>query len=146
MGKTVIVYCSTHHGNTKVLVDAIISQNKLTVIDCTVKQKTDLSEFDVIGFASGIAFGNYYLPLLNFIKENLPDNKDVFFIHTAGSPKENQNRKVRELCEKKGCKCVGTYYCKGFDTYGPFKLLGGINKGHPDKTDIANAVKFFNDL
>lgn len=87
---------------------------KMTGIDCTVQQKADFSEFDVIGFASGIAFGNYYLPLLNFIKENLPENKDVFFIHTAGSPKENQNRKVSELCEKKGCKCVGTYYCKGY--------------------------------
>jgi hypothetical protein len=33
-----------------------------------------------------------------------------------------------------------------FDTYSPWKLVGGINKGHPDDTDIANAVTFFDDI
>ena len=26
--------------------------------------------------------------------------------------------------------------CKGYDTFGPFKLFGGIAKGHPDEDDI----------
>ena len=36
--------------------------------------------------------------------------------------------------------------CKGFDTYGPFKLVGGIKKGHPTQTEINGAVKFFEAL
>ena len=32
------------------------------------------------------------------------------------------------------------------DTFGPFKLVGGIAKGHPDDKDIQNAVEFVKDL
>ncbi|MGB3985262.1 MAG: flavodoxin, partial [Limnochordia bacterium] len=40
-------------------------------------------------------------------------------------------------------RLLGTYGCRGFDTFGPFKLVGGIAKGHPNENDIAGAVKFF---
>ena len=33
-----------------------------------------------------------------------------------------------------------------YDTFGPFKLVGGIAKGHPDDKDIQNAVEFVKDL
>ena len=32
------------------------------------------------------------------------------------------------------------------DTFGPFKLVGGIAKGHPDEEDIKNAVEFVEGL
>ncbi|HAP20133.1 MAG TPA: flavodoxin, partial [Lachnospiraceae bacterium] len=32
--------------------------------------------------------------------------------------------------------------CKGYDTFGPFKLVGGIAKGHPDGNDLKAAVSF----
>ena len=38
---------------------------------------------------------------------------------------------------------IGRFQCKGFDTYGPFKLIGGIAKGHPDQKDIREAVEFY---
>lgn len=31
----------------------------------------------------------------------------------------------------------------GYDTFGPFKLVGGIAKGHPDDKDLADAVAFY---
>ena len=37
---------------------------------------------------------------------------------------------------------LGNYQCKGFDTFGPWKLIGGIAKGHPDTSDIAGAMLF----
>ena len=30
--------------------------------------------------------------------------------------------------------------CKGYDTFGPFKLVGGIAKDHPNEEDMKNAV------
>ena len=36
-----------------------------------------------------------------------------------------------------------TYGCPGFDTYGPFKLVGGMNKGRPNQEDIDGAVAFY---
>nr|WP_330379432.1 hypothetical protein [Butyrivibrio sp. AE2032] len=35
---------------------------------------------------------------------------------------------------------------KGYDTYGPFKLVGGIQKGHPTEDEIAEAVEFYKNL
>ena len=41
---------------------------------------------------------------------------------------------------------VGKFGCKGYDTFGPFKLVGGIAKGHPDEEDMKNAVDFVKGL
>ena len=38
---------------------------------------------------------------------------------------------------------IGKFFCKGYDTYGPFKLVGGIAKGHPDEKDLMAAVEFY---
>ena len=43
-------------------------------------------------------------------------------------------------------KVIGKFGCKGYDTFGPFKLVGGIAKGHPDEEDIKNAVEFVKGL
>ncbi len=128
--KTAIIYQSSHHGNTKKLLDAIAAEN----------------EVDLIGFAAGIAIYNYYPSVIKFAQKNLPQGKKVFFIHTAGEPKENQNMSIKNICKSKNSQCLGTYCCKGFDTFGPFKLVGGIAKGHPNNDEISGAVEFYNKL
>lgn len=80
------------------------------------------------------------------MENNLPHGKNVFFIHTAGSPRENQNAEAKAIADARDCKCFGTYFCKGFDTYGPFKYIGGIAKGHPTRNEIEEAIKFYNDI
>ena len=144
--KTAIVYVSTHHGNTKKLVDAIAAADDVTVIDASAVETADLSGCDCLGFASGIAFGKYAPQLLRFMSQNLPEEKRVFFLHTAGSPRENQNADAKAIANAKRCTCLGTYCCKGFDTYGPFKLIGGIAKGHPTQKEIAAAVQFYKSI
>ena len=37
----------------------------------------------------------------------------------------------------------GKFSCKGYDTFGPFKLVGGIAKGHPNGQELADAVAFY---
>ena len=41
---------------------------------------------------------------------------------------------------------IGEYHCQGFDTFGPFKLVGGIAKGHPTAEETAGAVSFYESL
>lgn len=144
--KTVIVYCSTHHGNTRRLVEAIAKTNEVTLVDVVAHPEEDLSGYDRIGIASGIAFGKYYPQMMTFIEKNLPSNKDVFFIHSAGDPRENHRNTVKAIADQRGCKTLGTYFCKGFDTFGPFKLIGGINKQHPTEEEIQDAVRFYQNL
>ena len=94
----------------------------------------------MIGFASGIYFSKFHQSLLGFAEKNLPDNKKVFLICTYGG---NANYKsIEQILSKKHSKVIGKFGCKGYDTFGPFKLVGGIAKGHPDEEDIKNAVKF----
>ena len=52
--KTIIVYASTHHGNTKKVVDAIAEECGAELVDATAVREKELSDYDLIGFASGI--------------------------------------------------------------------------------------------
>lgn len=58
--KIAIVYASTHHGNTRRLATAIARSGQVTLIDAMQNPDADLSPYELIGFASGIAFGKYY--------------------------------------------------------------------------------------
>ena len=53
---------------------------------------------------------------------------------------------IEEVLRAKGARLVGSFGCKGYDTFGPFGLVGGIAKGHPDETDLENARRFFDGL
>ncbi len=141
---TVIVYYSHHHGNTKKLLDAIKKYDpSVEFIDVTAPVTTDLSAFDRIGFASGIYFTSFAKQVLSFAEAHLPENKDVFYIYTHGAPKGGFLTAIRSIAEKKKCKELGSYHCLGFDTFGPFKLVGGIAKGHPTEEETAGAVQFY---
>ena len=145
--KTAIIYYSKHHGNTKKVLDAIVaSDSEVELVDATEKHELDLSKYDRVGFASGIYYGKFAEQILNFTKVNLPTGKDVFFIATAGNPTKNCFNSIAEVTESKSCKKLGRYICKGFDTYGPFKLVGGLQKGHPTDEEIQAAVDFYKAL
>ena len=145
--KTAICYYSEHHGNTKLLLDAIQDQDPdVVLIDCTKKHEVDLLGYDRIGFASGIYYGSFAKPLLSFAQINLPDKKDVFFLFTCGSMNSNYTNRIREIAEAKEARILGEYGCFGFDTFGPFKIVGGIKKGHPTNEEIEDAVRFYQDL
>lgn len=142
--KTAIVYRSYHHSNTKKVLDYICTYNNdITLIDASKPQNQNLAEYDIIGFASGIYFSKFHKSVLDFAAENLPDNKKVFFIYTYGAPKDVYTKPIKEISLKKSSDIIGEFGCQGFDTFGPFKLIGGIAKNHPDNTDLNNALEFF---
>ena len=144
--KTVLIYSSTHHENTKKLVDAIARENVIEIINAEEIHEKDLSGFDLIGFASGIFYSKFAEAVLSFARVNLPANKDVFLIATAGNPREANFNAIARIVEEKKCKECGRFQCKGFDTFGPFKIVGGIQKGHPDEKEIQEAVEFYKKL
>ena len=143
---TAIIYYSQHHGNTKKLLDAIAKENEVTLIDVTAQPNADLTGYDRIGFASGIYFSAFAKQLIAFAEAHLPENKDVFYLYTHGAPKGDFLKGMREIAEKKRCRELGEYRCQGFDTFGPFKLVGGIAKGHPTEEEIKGAVDFYKSL
>ena len=143
---TAIVYYSKHHGNTKKLLDAIAEKHPVTLIDVTAQPDADLSGYERIGFASGIYYSAFAKQIISFANAHLPERKDVFYIYTHGAPKGDFLKTIREIAEKKHCREIGEYRCQGFDTFGPFKLVGGIAKGHPTEEEIEGAVTFYQQL
>lgn len=144
--KTAIVYESTHHQNTLKLVQAIREKFPVDVIDVTETESADLTGYDLIGFAAGIAYGKFYPAIEKFAARCLPAGKRVFFLYTCGRDSQSYLSSMRETAARKDCQVLGAYSCRGFDTFGPFKLVGGINKGRPNEEDIAGAVRFFEKL
>ncbi len=65
--KTVIIYASTHHGNTRKIAEAMADCISADLIDITENQEPIILEYDVIGFASGIYFQAYHKKITEFI-------------------------------------------------------------------------------
>ena len=128
--RTAIVYASVHHGNTEKLVKRIAEECQVDLIDAVIQPDADLSSYDMIGFASGIYFSKFHQSILEFAEKNLPNDKKIFLICTYGGSANYKS--IEQILDKKRSKVIGKFGCKGYDTFGPFKLVGGIAKGHPD--------------
>ncbi len=50
---------------------------------------------------------------------------------------------MAESIKGKNAEIVGKFTCPGFNTFGPFKLIGGTAKGRPDENDLKDAVEFY---
>lgn len=144
--KIAIVYYSKHHGNTKKVIDAINKDGDITLIDTTKTQTADLSKYDAIGFASGIYYSKFHKSVLKFAENNLPKNKKVFFVYTYGAKKDGYTKAINENAATKSAYVLGEYGCLGFNTFGPFKLIGGMAKGHPDDKELGAAQDFFKNI
>ena len=139
-----IVYTSVHHGNTEKLVKRIAEECQVDLIDAIKQMNADLNDYDMIGFASGIYYSKFHQSILKFSEENLSADKKVFLICTYGGSANFKS--IEQILNKKHASMVGKFGCKGYDTFGPFKLVGGIAKGHPDEEDMKNAVDFVKGL
>ena len=138
--KTAIVYYSEHHGNTKKLIDAVATTDT-TLIDVTKTNTADLAPYDLIIFASGIYYSQFEKRVMAFVENNLPAGKRTALLYTYGAKRDSYTNKITKAIQEKGSTVIGSYGCLGFDTFGPFKLIGGIAKGHPNTNEIEDAVK-----
>ena len=146
MKKTVIIFASIHHGSTRNLTEAIARKYDADLIDATLQHRADLSGYEYIGFASGIAFGKFYEAVEQFLEENLPQNKQVFFLYTCAKTSDRFTNSVKQAALQKRSVLLGEYGCRGYNTYGPWKLVGGMNKNHPNEDEIQKAFDFYETL
>lgn len=145
--KTAIIYYSKHHGNTKKLACAIAKKyGEVELFDISEHPDIDPGAYDRIGFASGIYYSKFHKSILQFAKDRLPRGKEVFFLYTYGTKKSGYTKAITDAVQAHNAVILGEYGCFGFNTYGPFKLIGGMAKGHPDAGEILGAVKFYEGL
>lgn len=99
--KTAIVYFSKHHGNTEKLLNAIKSNSSddIMLFDASKFKNLDLldlSEYDLIGYASGIYYSKFDKRVLNFAKSHTPSGKNIFFVYTYGTEKPGYTKAITE--------------------------------------------------
>lgn len=146
--KTAIIYYSKHHGNTKQVLEAIQkeSSDEITLLDVLENDSWNLEDYDMIGFASGIYYSKFHKKVLEVAKNNIPEGKKVFFVYTYGAEKKGYTAAINDALKDKKATVLGEFGCFGFNTFGPFKLIGGIAKNHPDRADMEHAVSFYKGL
>ena len=144
--KNHIIYACIHHKNTERLLKCACDELDIELVNIKDVKNKDLSNYETVGFASGIYHGKFHQSLFNFIEscEQLPEN--VFLIHTSGSGKLKYNSSFTEQLQKQNVHIVGNFHCKGLDTFGFFKYIGGISKKHPNKKDIVDLISFLSDI
>lgn len=144
MSKLLIIYASVHHSNTKKLLELAGEEIAFDMVSVDEADKCDLACYDRIGLASGIYMAkphNKIIDLIEVYKEELK-NKKVITIFTSGvKNKKNIKTFLNQLSEK-GISNTVAFRCKGYDTYGPLRFIGGINKGHPNRMDVEQLVCF----
>jgi len=140
--KTLIIYVSVSHANTKRVAKAMAEVLDAPVLEPEEVDIDTLSEYDLIGFGSGIYWGRFYKRLRNFIKE-LPtfQDKKAYLFGTCGH-KEVPSKPMEKLLLKKGFTIVGKFSCLGFNTFFSSRILGRLNKGRPNTEDFERAREF----
>lgn len=146
MKKAILFYYSVHHGNTKKIADALEARFDVTLAKVPGDELVSLESYDLVGFASGVYMSEFGKPLTNLAKRLTLEGKDCFTLYTCGAFSGKYDEEFVKLLESNGANVVGRFHCRGYDTFGPFKLVGGIAKGHPNDADVADAIRFFESL
>ena len=145
--KSLIICTSFHHGNTEKVAKTMGEILDAPLMEPQIIDTETLSEYDLIGFGSGIYFSRHHKSLLELV-DRLPYlNRKAFIFSTRGmGPIRIYHGPLRRRLLKKGFTIVGEFSCKGLDTDGPLAFMGGINKGRPSKLDLERAQKFAENL
>lgn len=146
-GRVLIICKSVHHRNTASVARAMADVMQATVVAPDNVPPDCLTNYDLIGLGSGIYHGRFHPALVDWVR-GLPTDRSgmrrAFVFSTAGlsSLWPLWHRPLTAALARKGFSVVGEFHCRGFDTYGPLWLFGGINRGHPDQRDLAHAADF----
>lgn len=152
-----IVVASPHHGNTARVAAAMADVLRADVAGPEDVSPERLAACDIVGFGSGVYYGRTHASLFDLVR-GLPDARDAgmanaadeiaapraFVFSTSGLPflAKVWHAPLVRLLASKGFGVVGEFSCRGFDTWGPLWLAGGLNRRHPDERDLARAREF----
>jgi flavodoxin len=145
--KAIIVYTSIAHGNTEKVAKAMAEELGADLSKATETAPEKLNAYDLLGFGSGIYNGKHHGNIFDLVAR-IPEasGRKVFIFSTSGYGKYTLNDKLKDTLMKKGFKVVGSFACKGFDTYGINKLYRGAAKGRPNDDDLREARAFVRNL
>ncbi|HSO25617.1 MAG TPA: flavodoxin domain-containing protein, partial [Methanobacteriaceae archaeon] len=109
--KTVIIYKSIHHGNTKKVAEVMATSLEADLMDLKDANRNIIDEYDLIGFGSGIYYYRPHKKLRKFVEDlDNVENKKAFTFITSGNG--NLNKWLNEKLSKKGFEVLDDFVCK----------------------------------
>lgn len=141
MTRTVIIYASVHHHNTKKVADYVAAAIHADTIDILKTPEPDISGYDRIIFASGIYFNRIHRSLQKYMDRTSFKGKQTAFFYTCGMHYMDFAKPVEKQMKEQGADYKGSCYCRGYDTFGALKIIGGIAKKHPNQKDLDKMLK-----
>lgn len=174
MPVSLVVYKSVHHQNTAQLAQAladVLHADLLTpdMVGVTASEQRGsnpgqkqiqinpdrLRRYELIGFGSGVYYGRMHRDLLLAAK-NIASNvvnserhpPAAFVFSTSGLSLFSSiwHSPLKNLFTRHAIPIVGEFACRGFDSWGPLWLLGGLNQNHPDAQDLERGRRFARQL
>lgn len=146
--KALVVYVSYHHMNTEKIAEALANELEAEAKNPEQIDPNNISEFNIIGFGSGIYGGKLHEDLFEFASR-LPQSsrKKAFIFSTCnGTFVSRAMNDAKNRLQQQGFDVIGEFNCRGFTTWGPFKLVGGVHKGRPNEEDLKQAAAFAEDI
>ncbi|MEU8991826.1 flavodoxin family protein [Streptomyces sp. NPDC048558] len=143
--RTVIVCTSVSHGNTRRVADSMAQVLSAEVVAPERADLVEMAGADLVGFGSGVFYGRLHPRVTEFVKALPTGRGRAFVFATSGLPETPLapfTRPLVQLLKGKGFEVDGSFSCRAFDTWTPFKLVGGINKQRPNAGDLAAARAF----
>ncbi|WP_030723940.1 flavodoxin family protein [Streptomyces sp. NRRL S-237] len=143
--KTLLVCTSVSHGSTRRVAEAMGEVLGARVVAPEEVSAAEPAGYDLVGFGSGVFHRRMHPDLLGFVRALPASSGRAFVFATSGLPESALapfTRPMVRLLEGKGFEVEGTFACRGFDTWAPFRLIGGINKRRPNGDDLAAARAF----
>ena len=133
-----------------------VAQRIANVLDTTVADPQDavISPDEgsmMIGIGSGIYWGRFHSVVRHWVR-NLPKDAgsghQAFIFSTSGLPflAAFYHLPLKRALRKKGFSVIGEFCCRGHDTFGPLWLFGGLNRKHPNDSDLQRAEEFARQL
>ena len=147
--KSLIIYKSIHHANTKKVALVLAEDLKADLVEVEKAEKYNFSEYDLIGFGSGIYMWRHHALIFKLINSLPKIEKKAFIFSTSGVSGKiilDLHKILRKKLKSKGFKIIGEFNCLGWDTFSFLKIFGGINKSRPNAKDLEAARSFSKSL
>ncbi|SHI66885.1 flavodoxin domain-containing protein [Lutispora thermophila] len=150
--KTLIIYHSTYRKNTEKIAQMFAEKYGFELIDIKNAVNVNVSDYDLIGFGSGVYKENLSPKLFKLVESLDLKDKNVFVFSTSGVGMKLYNSKLIRLLESKGAINKGSFACKGSFTASDFSdkkifdVFGKLSQGHPNDKDFRNAEKFIKSI
>ena len=141
MTRVVIIYASVHHHNTKKVVDYIAASIHADTVDILKTPEPDISGYNLIIFATGIYFNRIHKSLQKYMDRTSFKGKQTALLYTCGMHYMEFAKPIEKMMKGQGAEYKGSCYCRGYDTFGVLKKIGGIAKKHPNQKDLDKMLK-----